>query len=714
MGPVIFISSRIRSAPRRYGRWLAVVYAVMLGIDAVAADWPLADVAERGADALLLEWSDMPPADDTLERRRLPTNAAAVRRAVVRLDALEATYRSRHAAVQLTAADGFTYRFSLDRVEHAASGGRVWVLSPVGGDAGHSVRELRSYVSEQVGQVTGLIELPSTSLELLPFAAERPGEVLVVDTARAGRERALYVADDTRIPPPFDKRPPWMQADSLRMRAAPTHDWHKAAPSPHSTIDILIAYTPGMVTRYGSPDAVIARLNQLVAYANTAYLTSEVAITLRLVHSVQVGYPDSGANDAALFALTGHNGSTSVPVPPSLAMIAGLRNTHGADLVALVRPYMRSSHGGCGIAWVGGYEVTDIGDDAPFAFSVTSDGSDVGGTGFFCSLGTFAHELGHNMGLMHNRAHSGGGRGATPYAYGYIIPGTSDGDVMSYAPGRLQAFSNPGLRCSGAACSIGGSGQALGVPADGTGEACLGSASGCSPGQAAACTSNPTTCADAARALNFTRVKVAAYRAAASPPSISGMARLSGGAPVADGTPVCAAPAAGVTCTATVAGQYNCSVPAGWTGTLHLMAGNAFRVPARRFTTGVTAAVSGQDFAVQAAGAFACNLDVDNNGLLETQVDGVMVVRRILGLTGTPATVAGNGACAQRTSAIDKWAFLATQSFDFDGGGASAAREGLLLLRLMLGVPGAQAVAGTGYSWPAAQTAINSNCGTSF
>jgi hypothetical protein len=612
--------------------------------------------------------------------------------------------------------DGRHIVFTRERIERPLSGGTVWVGRLQGSEPGPD-RPHWAHLSVQDGQVVATLELPDTTLEVLPSDGRTAGAVRVTDLAAAGVSRALYLVDDALPPPPLSDRPSWMQAEAMATRAALARaaDTLKATPSPQSTIDVLIAYTAGMVTRYGSTAGVVARLNNLVAYANTAHVTSEVAITLRLVHSVEVGYPDDGANNTALYSLTGHNGSGSVTIPPSLAAIAGLRNNHGADLVALIRPYTRASHGSCGVAWVGGYNVTDIGDDAPFAHSVTSDGSDVGGSGFFCSIGTFAHELGHNTGLMHDRANAGGGQGATPYAFGYIIPGTSNGDVMSYASGRIQAFSSPALRCTGTTCAVGASGSALGVPADGAGETCLGSAAGCPVAQAAPCATNPSTCADAARALNFTRVKVAAYRTAVSAtPSISGTARLTGGASVPNGTTLCASPAAGVSCTTTNNGAYNCTVPSGWTGTLHLQAGNNRRVAARRFMSGVTTATTGQDFTVAENTAFACNLDVDNNGLLEGAIDGAMVVRRLMGLAPNEAVVVSNGVCAQRTGVSDKATFLAGQSYDFDGGGASAAREGLVLLRLMLGVPGPQAVVGTGYSWATVQGQINAACGTTF
>jgi hypothetical protein len=477
----------------------------------------------------------------------------------------------------------------------------------------------------------------------------------------------------------------------------------------------MVAYTAGMVSRYGSTNGATTRIATLVQHTNSAYTNSEVAITLNLVHTVQVSHPDSGSNDGTrLNGLTNGTGT-------GLSNLASLRNTHGADIVALVRSF-ESTHGGCGIAWIGGSGVTNIADDDAFGYALVSDGSyQSGNSTVFCTLGTFAHELGHNMGLVHDRANANGA-GATLYAYGYTIPSTNIGDTMSYAQQEAVAFSSPSVRCntsgSPLVCSTNASGSALGVAANTPTESCISSASGCNANQASGCSSNPSTCADAARALNFTRVKVSQWRtAAATPPSISGTATLSSGGNAFEGTTLCANPSAGVSCTSTSNGNYSCTVPNGWTGTLHLQAGNGSRVAAKRFTAGITSAQSGQNFVVSSSTSPACNLDIDNNGLNEAAIDGVMILRKLMGVTGNDQAVSASGACAQRTSVADKATYLSGRSYDINGNVDTVARplrDGLILLRLMLGIPGETAVTGTGLTWVSVQSNINSQCGTGF
>lgn len=203
--------------------------------------------------------------------------------------------------------------------------------------------------------------------------------------------------------------------------------------------------------------------------------------------------------------------------------------------------------------------------------------------------------------------------------------------------------------------------------------------------------------------------------------AISGSATLSPSGNADPGTPVCInGTPGGASCNnVDGSGQYSCTVPTGWTGSIHLQVENTKRVPARRYTSAVTAAETGQNFVVFDANnaTLTCNLDIDNNGLLDEEIDGVMILRKLFGVSGTEQAVSGSGVCAQRTSVADKANFLALQDFDVNnnvGLGARAPHDGLVLVRLMLGVSGATAVAGTGLNWANVQPIINAKCGTNF
>lgn len=178
-----------------------------------------------------------------------------------------------------------------------------------------------------------------------------------------------------------------------------------------TVIDVVLGYTQGMVTQYGSQSATVTRLTSLVDISNQAYRNSLIDGELRLVHAMQVDFGDLTDNEAALEQLTGSNGSGgNVAIPPGLAALRSAREQYGADLVSLVRKFNDPEHDGCGVAWL-----LKTPMDARFGYSVVSDGSD---GGFGCRLRTLAHELGHNMGQAHN-AEDTTGAGMHPYSYGY-------------------------------------------------------------------------------------------------------------------------------------------------------------------------------------------------------------------------------------------------------------------------------------------------------
>lgn len=200
------------------------------------------------------------------------------------------------------------------------------------------------------------------------------------------------------------------------------------------TIDVLVVYTKGMST-VGKVDT---RLNFLVATANQAYIDSGIALQLRLVASIASDYPDRNQNSDALMDLTNGNGA--------FGGVAELRKQYGADLVALIRPFNYASQKNCGSGWVNGARGSEL--YAALGFSVVSDGTDPGG--WYCSDYTFAHELGHNMGSVHDAANSAF-EGKYPFSYGYGMEGKF-GTIMSYINPAVGLFSSPRLTCKGEPC----------------------------------------------------------------------------------------------------------------------------------------------------------------------------------------------------------------------------------------------------------------------
>jgi len=132
----------------------------------------------------------------------------------------------------------------------------------------------------------------------------------------------------------------------------------------------------------------------------------------------------------------------------------------------LWRPFSPSPAGeSCGVAWVIGANAAPAGGYGTLAYSVVNDGADTGGSAFFCNDATFAHELGHNMGAMHDRLTIGkswSGNGAFPagayaYSYGYGVSNQFI-TIMAYAnygvAPQSGKFSNPAVLCVGLPCGV--------------------------------------------------------------------------------------------------------------------------------------------------------------------------------------------------------------------------------------------------------------------
>ena len=183
----------------------------------------------------------------------------------------------------------------------------------------------------------------------------------------------------------------------------------RPADRPHDRVHAAGAGEAG-----GADPAAIEGLIDLgVAETNATYLISGVAQRLRLVHRQEVAYVEANHLRTDLDAIT-------LPGDGALDEVHGLRDTHGADLVQLV-----VGGAGCGIAWL--LDTLSTGQPQ-YGFSVTL---------WTCISPnyTFGHELGHNMGLMHDPyavAKYGEAPGPAPYGYGFVDVVRRWRTVMAY------------------------------------------------------------------------------------------------------------------------------------------------------------------------------------------------------------------------------------------------------------------------------------------
>ena len=205
------------------------------------------------------------------------------------------------------------------------------------------------------------------------------------------------------------------------------------------TVDVAVVYTPAAREAAGGTAAIETLIDLMVAETNQAYATSGVRHRVALAGRAEVRYAEDGESGVDLARLAD-------PSDGHMDEAHTLRDQVGADLVHLIVDTDKADVGG--IAYLVG------------AFGLTVH---LGGGG------TFAHELGHNLGLEHDRwqvHHNEGGARAYP-AHGYVNqrafaagapPSSRWRTVMAYGVqcgdadvfcSRLLRFSNPRQRYEG-------------------------------------------------------------------------------------------------------------------------------------------------------------------------------------------------------------------------------------------------------------------------
>lgn len=357
----------------------------------------------------------------------------------------------------IPAPDGSQIKIRYQRHEESPDGNWSWIGRVVGGDQG---REAIITFGEHA--VFGSI--PQANGPSLQLTTEHGIAYLVqADTSRLFR--GTRVGGDTKVPAAYGASSA-PEVESLVSSATQKIQAQSLAVSPKAvpasnTVDLVAGYSNGLATRLGGASIAVTKLVSLVAVANTALANSNINGQIRLVGALQVTYADNTDNGTALNELTGNNGTGAVTVPASLAPLRAARETYGADLVTLVRDF-KSENNGCGIAWLVGakQQPITVAGDAPFAYSVVSEGSYVNGTStLYCEDITLVHELAHNMGSAHDAANAPD-PGRYSYSYGYKTA-VAQGNfftVMAYGENNqtlYRVFSNPLITiCGGAACGV--------------------------------------------------------------------------------------------------------------------------------------------------------------------------------------------------------------------------------------------------------------------
>ena len=263
-------------------------------------------------------------------------------------------------------------------------------------------------------------------------------------------------------------------------QAAPRAE--NAAPADDgSVIDVLVVYTSGTRILHGGHRVMRAMVDRDVAMTNEAYRASGAAQRIALAGAVEVDWPfhEIHAAVTVLNVLEGRGDRY-------FEEVHALRDLYAADLVILHTGDLGSRAGGSiggGIA----FGTSSPAGNERLAFSIASSSA-------------FAHELGHGMGLNHERQYDRSNE-PFPYSHGYRfeVPCPEPDwplacevrTIMSAQLPHIPRFSSPRRKWPDE------SGVPLGVPGDEPSDRADGPA-------------------DAVRSLNEMRRVIANYRASAT------------------------------------------------------------------------------------------------------------------------------------------------------------------------------------------------------
>jgi len=288
-------------------------------------------------------------------------------------------------------------------------------------------------LAESGGQVSASIWLVGSSYQI----GSTPGSQQIVFQLN----QAIF---------PRELEPLTVDAEQLNQSAEQAPSAGPAVPGAPSAdsgyvIDVLVAYTPAVRAKLGGDSNVQSLILNGISASNLAYSNSQITQTLNLAGGAGflTAYTEAATMNTDLTYLYKTADGVMDNVPAE-------RETRKADLVSL---WVDSPDpNACGI----GFLMVEVSPAyASLGYNVVD---------YTCAVAnlSFPHELGHNMGALHDWYQD---TGITPftYAHGYLNGPAGWRTIMAYnnstycAGGycsRLQYFSNPNVTYNGAPMGV--------------------------------------------------------------------------------------------------------------------------------------------------------------------------------------------------------------------------------------------------------------------
>jgi len=236
----------------------------------------------------------------------------------------------------------------------------------------------------------------------------------------------VQIPEGTAIPVQDDEQ---TNRENVRLRASGISA--DLAPTDPAQIDLMVVYTPAAAEWAASNEGGISNtIEGTMAHTSAVFDNQGNEDKINLVYSGKVNYTEHpAAMETDLRNLTGTDDGYMDDVHL-------LRTQYGADLVVLMT---RADDYG-GIAWV----LNNVNGSPKYGFHVVR----VQQTSWTYVA---VHELGHNMGMSHNKEDAGTSS-LFPYAFGWYWTGNDGntyGSVMSYKGERIPYYSNPDILYKG-------------------------------------------------------------------------------------------------------------------------------------------------------------------------------------------------------------------------------------------------------------------------